>query len=135
MRISECDNVKDSIGVRTLCTINDIEKHIYYYNHESNVQEYMDKHPNELRTALVYVNCRKNDTSTLKRKIIIIYSTDWTARTIKMDKIIESYKKYQTTKTLQSVNTMLAEAMNYLFHYNKYDGVHTIDSVYDLILE
>ncbi len=134
MRISECDNVKDSIGVRTLCTINDIEKHIYYYN-VSNIQEYMDKHQSELRTALVYVNCRKNDTSTLKRKIIIIYSTDWTSHTIKMDKIIESYKKYQIAKTQQSLNTMLAEAMNYLFHYNKYDGVHTIDSVYDLILE
>lgn len=133
MRISECDNIKDSICVRTLCMINDIEKHIYYS--ENYVQEYMDKHPNELRKALVYVNCSKNDTSTLKRKIIIIYSTDWTSRTIKMDKIIESYKKYQTAKTLQSLNTMLAEAMNYLFHYNKYDGVHTIDSVYDLILE
>lgn len=133
MRISECDNINDSIGVRTLCTINDIEKHIYYS--ANYVQEYMDKYPNELRAALVYVNCSKNDTSTSKRKIIIIYSTDWACRTIKMDKIIESYKKYQTAKTLQSLNTMIAEAMNYLFHYNKYDGVHTIDSVYDLILE
>ncbi len=97
MRITDTNNIKNSIDPETIGHINDIEQQL----HKENISHLVQK--NALREIWVYVNVKRMAwqpvAEVLKRKVIITYSTDFPFSTQQMDNITYSYEKYRRYKT------------------------------------
>jgi len=125
MRITDTNNIKNSIDSETIGYINDIEQQL----HKENVSHLVQK--NSLREMWVYVNVKRMAWEpvgkVLKRKVIIIYSTDLSFSTQQMDNITYSYEKYRRYKTEGWKYAFFSEVNTYLNHYFHNDNFIVID--------
>ena len=125
MRITDTDNIKNSIDSETIGYINDIEQHLHKKNVSHLVQE------SSLCEMWVYVNvkrmAREPVAEVLKRKVIITYSTDLSFSTQQMDNITYSYEKYCKYKTEGWKYAFFSEVNTYLNYYFHNDNFIVID--------
>lgn len=115
MRITDTENIRNSIEPETIGHINDIEQQL----HKENVSHLVQK--DSLREMWVYVNvkrmAREPVAEVLKRKVIITHSTDFSFSTMQMDNITFSYEKYRRYKTEDWKYAFFSEVNTYLNHY------------------
>lgn len=128
MRITDTENIRNSIEPETIGYINDIEQQLHTEN-ISHLMPLMKK--NSLREMWVYVNVKrmawKPVAEVLKRKVIITHSTDFSFSTHQMDCITYTYEKYRKYKTEDWKYAFFSEVNIYLNHYFHNDNFIVID--------